>query len=126
MTNIKRLTIILSLIVLFPTSSLGAGSNQYGAPYDDTTTLKPVSFIFESANVDGKVFAFQGVIANQCQGDGCWFNLKDDTGEVLVDLNPGNFKLPLGLSGKKVKVTGRVDTQNGKFRVNAISVVVFD
>ena len=124
MTNIKKYIVILSLLVFSPMSSLEANANKYGSQYDDTIPLKPISFIFESADIDGKIFSFQGAITAQCDGDGCWFKLKDKTGEVLVDLKPYDFRTPLGIVGRKVKLNGRVNTKGGKVKVDAISIIL--
>ena len=124
MTKIKKYIVIVSLIVFFPVGSIDASTQQYGSQYDDSITLKPISFIFESADIDGKIFSFQGAISAQCKGDGCWFILKDNTGEVLVDLKPYDFRTPLGIVGSKAKLNGRVNTKDGKVKVDAISIIL--
>ena len=126
MTKIKRYIAIVSLIVFFPISSIEASTNQYGSQYDDTIPLKPISFIFESPDIDGKTLSLQGAISAQCKGDGCWFKLKDNTGEVLVDLKPYDFRTPLEIVGKKVKLNGRVNTKDGKVKVDALSVILLE
>lgn len=126
MTNIKKYIVILGLLIFFPISSLEANNNQYGSQYDDTIPLKPISFIFESEGIDGKIFSFQGVITAQCKDDGCWFKIKDNTREVLVDLKPFDFRTPLEIVGRKVKLNGRVNNKNGNINVDAISVIVLE
>lgn len=126
MTNIKKYLSIFCLIVLFPLGSIEANNHQYGAPYDDTLPLKPIGFIFESADIDGQMLAFQGEITAQCKSDGCWFKLKDNTSEVLVDLNPYNFRIPYEIVGRKVKLNGQVNTKNGKVKVDARSVIILE
>ncbi len=124
MTKIKKCLILLSLFVLFSMNSIEAKSNQYGSQYDDTIPLQPISFIFESIDVNGKILSIQGEITAQCKNNGCWFKLKDGTGEVLVDLKPNDLKTPLGIVGKKVKLNGQVNTKDDKIKVDAISVIV--
>lgn len=122
----KQFTLILWLFFLLPISSYSANSNQYGAAYDDTLPLKPISYVLESAEATEEIFSLKGEVSAQCQGDACWFMVKDDTGDVLVDLKPYDFRTPLGIVGKKVKLNGRAHTQEGKIQVNAISVIIIE
>lgn len=124
MTHVKRYIVLLSLLVFFPITALEASHHQYGGQFDDSIPSKPIRFIVESLNLDGQVFTLEGVVSAVCKSDGCWFNLKDDAGEVMVDLNPYNFRLPNDILGKKVKLNGRVNTKGGKLKVDAISVLV--
>ena len=126
MTLIKKFILVFSLFLLFPISFTEANTNQYGSKFDDAIPLKTISYIFETADINGKVFSFQGRITAQCKGDGCWFKLKDDTSEVLVDLKPYDFRTPLEIVGRKVKLNGRVNTENGKVKVDAISIVILE
>ena len=117
---------VFSLFLLFPISFTEANTNQYGSKFDDTIQLKPISYIFESADINGKIFSFQGIMTAQCKGDGCWFMLKDSTGEVLVDLKPYDFRTPLEIVGRKVKLNGRVYTKDGNVKVDAISIIILE
>ena len=126
MALIKKYIMIFSLFFLIPISFSEANTNQYGSKYDDTIPLKPISYLFEAEDINGKIFSFQGTITAQCKGDGCWFTLKDDTHEVLVDLKPYDFRTPLGIVGSKVKLNGRVNTNDGKVKVDAISIIVLE
>ena len=126
MTLIKKYIMIFSLFLLFPISFSEANTNQYGSKFDDTIPLKQISYIFESADINGKIFSFQGIMTAQCEGDGCWFMLKDSTGEVLVDLKPYDFRTPLGIVGTKVKLNGRVNTEVSKVKVDAISIIILE
>ena len=62
----------------------------------------------------------------QCKGDGCWFMLKDSTHEVLVDLKPYDFRTPLGIVGTKVRLNGRVNTEDSNVKVDAISIIILE
>ena len=126
MDKMKKFIMILSLIILFPISSIDAKTNQYGSQYDDKIPLKPIGYIFESENIDGKILSFQGTITALCKNDGCWFKLKDNAHEILVDLKPFDFRTHKEIVGKKVKINGKVNTKNGKTKIDAISVVEID
>ena len=126
MALIKKYIMIFSLFLLFPISFSEANTNQYGSKFDDTIPLKPISHIFDSADINGKIFSFQGTMTAQCKGDGCWFMLKDSTGEVLVDLKPYDFRTPLGIVGTKIKLNGRVNTEDSEVKVDAISIIILE
>jgi hypothetical protein len=111
MALIKKYIMIFSLFLLFPISFSEANTNQYGSKFDDTIPLKPISHIFESADINGKIFSFQGTMTAQCKGDGCWFMLKDSTGEVV---------------GTKIKLNGRVNTEDSEVKVDAISIIILE
>ena len=125
MNKMKRFIMVLSLFILFPISPIDAKSNQWGSQYDDTIPLKPISYIFESENIDGKILSFQGTITALCKNDGCWFKLKDNTHEILVDLKPFDFRTHNEIVGKKVKLNGKVNKKNGKTKIDAISADTF-
>ena len=126
MTGIQKYIKILSLIIFFPIYALGANTNEFGSPYDNTIPLKPISFIYDATDIDGQILSFQGVVTAQCKNDGCWLKIMDNTSEVLVDFKPYDFRPPLKIVGKKVKLNGRVNTKNDKAKVDAISVILLD
>ena len=121
---VRKYIMMLCLILLLPISFAQANTDQYGSKFDDTMPLKPVSYVHKTDNVGGQILSLKGQISSQCQGDACWFVLKDDTGEVLIDLKPYDFRTPLGLVGKNVKLNGRVNTAGEKIQIDAISVIV--
>lgn len=64
----------------------------------------------------------QGTILAQCSS-GCWFFLKDDTGQILVDLAPNHFTIPMK-SGKKVIVRGTLSEGKGSVKIIGKSVEI--
>jgi len=125
-TELKKCIVILSLIIILPLGFIEANTNQYGATYDDTIPIRSISFILDAKGIHGKILSFKGEISAQCKGDGCWFKLKDGTGEILVDLKPYDFRTPLEIVGRKVKLNGKVNKNVGKIKVDAISVILLD
>lgn len=67
----------------------------------------------------GQTVAVEGEIVQQCPASGCWFRMKDDVGEVFVDLAPAKLRLLEKREGQHVKVTGRVVKVGGQFRLDA-------
>ncbi len=128
MNKFKKYILALGLFIIFPISFVEADNNQYGAPYDDSIPLKSINYIFDSADIDGKIFSFQGIITSQCKGDGCWFKLKDSSREIMVDLKPYdiNPRPPLNIVGKRVKLNGKVNSKGSNVQIEAISIVVLE
>ncbi len=67
----------------------------------------------------GQTVAVEGEIIQQCPASGCWFRMKDDVGEVFVDLAPAKLRLTNDRVGQQARVTGRVVKTGGQFRLEA-------
>ena len=70
----------------------------------------------------GEAVAVEATVARQCPARGCWFRMKDDAGEVMVDLAPRNLELAESRVGQTAKVTGTVVKKGGKFWLEAQKV----
>lgn len=55
-----------------------------------------------------KLVKLEGEITSICMMRKCWFTLRDDSGEIFIDLAPNNLVMPLEHQGKRVAVTGVV------------------
>lgn len=67
----------------------------------------------------GTSLAVDGEIVQQCPAAGCWFRMKDDAGEVFVDLAPAKLRLTDKRVGQQATVTGRLVKQGGQLRLEA-------
>lgn len=68
----------------------------------------------------GKVVTVEGEITKECPGSGCWWYVKDATGEIRTDSYGGGFALPLHQEGKQVRTTGKiVKTDSGELQIAA-------
>ncbi len=106
----KKIFFILLLILV-----IGCGAEKYGSGVDKTVQKVSVKDVFINTTYQGKIVNLEGVITTQCASNGCWFFLKDDTGQIFVDLATKGFALPQR-QGKKAIVTGTVSFgQNGVF-----------
>ena len=63
--------------------------------------------------------AIEGDIIQQCPASGCWFRMKDDAGEVFVELAPSKLRLTENREGQHAKVTGHVVKRGAQFRLEA-------
>lgn len=67
----------------------------------------------------GQTVAIEGDIIQQCPASGCWFRMKDDMGEIFVDLAPAKLRLTENREGQHAKVTGRIVKLGSQFRLEA-------
>lgn len=56
----------------------------------------------------GKTVTVEGTITRECPGSGCWWYVKDETGEIRMDSFGGGFALPLHQEGKRIRGTGKI------------------
>ncbi len=56
----------------------------------------------------GQVVTVEGELTKECPGSGCWWYVKDQTGEIRADSFGGGFALPLHQEGKHIRTTGKV------------------
>jgi uncharacterized protein YdeI (BOF family) len=68
----------------------------------------------------GKEVTVEGQMTRECPSSGCWWYVKDQTGEIRVDSFGSNFSLPLHQEGKHVRSTGKiVKTDGGELQIAA-------
>ncbi len=88
-----------------------------GQPLEDSSPQREAASIDDHAI--GKTIAIEGEIVKQCPAVGCWFIVKDESGEVFVDLNPAGLRLKQKREGGRARVTGRVTKKGGQYRLEA-------
>lgn len=108
--------ILLMLSILSPAFALsGCGrkeAEKYGQEISNYNLTKVDAILKDAESFDGKTVTVEGRIIRECP-TGCWFNLKDQAGEIYVDLNPSAFAIPQK-TGKKVVVEGKVSVRNNQ------------
>lgn len=118
---------IFSLFVVFFMGALivltGCSAEKYGRGIDAGAPVIMVKDIMLKPELQGRNVTLEGRISSQCQSNGCWFFLQDDTGQVFVNLQPGNFVLPARM-GKRVRVTGTVAADEQGYQIVARGVEV--
>lgn len=101
----KKLLLIACLLVIVLLA--GCGGEKYGAGVDGGAPSVKVQDVFLKPELTGKKVTLQGRIVSQCQSNGCWFFLQDDTGQLYIDLATNQFTLP-SLPGRQATVSGTV------------------
>lgn len=94
-------TLLISLILA------GCGGEQYGAGVDASAQTVKVKDVFLQKNLLGQKVTLEGKIVSQCQSNGCWFFLQDDTGQLYIDMATNKFSLP-SMPNKQVVASGTV------------------
>lgn len=70
----------------------------------------------------GQTVAVEARVDQQCPARGCWLRLKDDAGDVMVDLAPNKLELSEDRVGQRAKVTGEVVKKGGRLWLKAEKV----
>jgi hypothetical protein len=66
----------------------------------------------------GKEVAVQGVVAQVCQEMGCWFELSEASGRLMVDLQMGrHFTVPKESEGLRARVEGTFVREDGVLKL---------
>ncbi|MFH7319689.1 DNA-binding protein [Desulfurivibrio sp. D14AmB] len=85
----------------------GCGKETYGTGVDPSAPVVAVQDIFLQPQLMGKTVTVAGKVYTQCESNGCWFVLQDDTAQIYIDLSTNNFELP-PMPGRQVMATGTV------------------
>lgn len=85
----------------------GCSGEKYGAGVDSSAQTVQVKDVFLQKNLLGQKVTLEGKIVSQCQSNGCWFFLQDDTGQLYIDMATNKFSLP-SLPNKQVVASGTV------------------
>ena len=84
---------------------------------EKTTDHQKISALTEA--LVGKSVVIQGEIVRQCPASGCWFQVKDETGELFVDLNASEIRLTDPVVGQQAEVSGRLVKLGGELQLEA-------
>ena len=99
---------LLLIATLFAMVTLtGCGDEKYGAGVDTAAQTVQVKDVFLQKNLLGQKVTLEGKIVSQCQSNGCWFFLQDETGQLYIDMATNKFSLP-SMPNKQVAASGTV------------------
>ena len=107
-----RRLLLCTLLCALPLLLAACGNERYGAGVDPAAPVVKVRDIFLRSDLQGMNVTLEGTIYTQCQSNGCWFVLQDDTGQLYIDLSQGNMTLPARV-GKTAKASGTVAMAQG-------------
>jgi len=108
----SKMIVILVVIVLIGGGIYafrGKGSTQLGKGVPDGAQITSIQEVLSHGKaLTGKEVTVKGAMTQKCPTAGCWFYVKDDTGEIRVDTAPSGFTITEIRLGKTVTVHGKV------------------
>lgn len=117
----KKILLIATLMI--PLILAGCGGEKYGAGVDTSAQMVKVKDVFLQKNLLGQKVTLEGKIVSQCQSNGCWFFLQDETGQLYIDMATNKFSLP-SMPNKLVAASGTVARSQNNFVLIATGVEV--
>ncbi|WP_034764286.1 DNA-binding protein [Chrysiogenes arsenatis] len=98
---------------------------KYGAGVNPQATVITVEDAFLKSEFLEKEapITIAGNIQTQCTSNGCWFILRDATGQIFVDLARNNFTVP-ARGGREVTASGTLTVFNNNLLLVASGVAV--
>lgn len=114
--------IIASAMLVF-LALTGCSAEKYGFDISKNAPVVKVKDIYLDMRFLGKDVTLEGKISSQCGDNGCWFVLQDDTGQIFINLGPGNITFPPRL-GKQATVTGQVQVVQNELQIFAKGIEV--
>ena len=107
----------------------GGGSEAYGEPVDEAAAI-PLKDLMKNipANREDSL-TVSGTIGTVCRSAGCWFTLRDLTGEEQVEifvnlLGGATFTVPTRTEGKSAVLVGKLVGEKPDIAIHAVGLVV--
>ncbi len=95
-------------------SSFGSANVQSVAVSIGDIQKDPVKYVNQVVTVTGE-------LTRECPTSGCWWYIKDESGEIRADSAGSGFALPLHQQGKKIRTTGKIlKTESGDVEIVAL------
>ena len=101
----NTITIVVLLLVVGLLSSCGK-VETYGQAISNEKITSVGDILKNPSSFQGKFVTVKGTIDTECP-TGCWFNLKDDTALIYVDLGAYAFAIPQKV-GHTATVEGKI------------------
>lgn len=89
-------------------------AERYGEEFTVTEATAVSDILANPATYEGRTVRIEGEIARECP-TGCWFDLKDGSAVIYVDIGPRGLAIPQRV-GRKVAVEGTVSREDGQPR----------
>jgi len=118
MRNLLLITILFVSLIL-----AGCSGETYGTGIDPDAPKVQVKDVFLKQELLGKKVTLEGRIVSQCQSNGCWFYLQDDSGQIYIDLAKSQLTLP-ARPGKLALASGTVIKSKQNYLLVATGVEV--
>ncbi len=90
-----------------------AGTQRYGAPITVRKSTQFAKVAKQPAKFEGKVIRLEGVVANVCQGAGCWIEIESKGAKFLAKSLDESVLVPNDCKGQTVVVQGVLTAKSG-------------
>lgn len=115
--------LLLTILLLVSLVLAGCGGENYGSGVDPDAPKVQVKDVFLKPELLGTKVTLEGKIVSQCQSNGCWFYLQDETGQIYIDLSKSQLTLP-SRPGKQALASGTVGKSKQSYLLLASGVEV--
>lgn len=111
----KRIVLLLAALSLCAASAFAGEPARFGAPVTVKKRLPVAKLAAAPAKFEGKTVRIEGMVADVCQGRGCWVRVKDDKGTLFLAKSlDESVLLPKDCVGQRVVVQGVVTALKAK------------
>lgn len=127
--RILRATAVAAVLAAIASGCGDGGSGAYGEPVDEAAAIPLKDLMADLPAHREALITVSGTIGAVCRSDGCWFTLRDLTGEepveIFVDLKRGAaFTAPAGIEAKRAILAGRLAGEEPDLAIHAVGLVV--
>ena len=124
-----RTTAVAAVLAGIASGCSEGGSVAYGEPVDEAAAVPLKDLMADLPANREELVTVSGTIGTVCRSAGCWFTLRDLTGEepveIFVDLKGGAaFTVPAGIEGKSAILAGRLAGEQPDLAIHAVGLVV--
>jgi uncharacterized protein YdeI (BOF family) len=122
----KKTVIVLAIVMLvgisiwYTVGGSGGKNNSFGAGVQSAiTSIGDIQK--DPAKYLNQVVTVEGEMTKECPTSGCWWYIKDQSGEIRADSAGSGFALPLNRQGQTIRTTGKVvKTESGDLELVAM------
>jgi hypothetical protein len=122
----KKTVIVMAIVMLVAISiwyTVGGGggkNNSFGTGAQSAiTSIGDIQK--DPAKYLNQVVTVEGEMTKECPTSGCWWYIKDQSGEIRADSAGSGFALPLNRQGQTIRTVGRVvKTESGDLELVAL------
>lgn len=105
--------LLIAILVGCGTSTKASAKAKYGKAIPTDLAVTPTQQIFDNPkDFESRDVLVSGKITYECPSGG-WVWLKDNTGEIYVNMHPTNVSIPQKV-GSTVKAMGKVVLESGR------------
>ena len=124
-----RTTAVAAAIAAIASGCSDGGSGAYGEPVDEAAAIPLKDLMADLPANRQELVNVSGTIGTVCRSAGCWFTLRDLTGEepveIYVDLKGGAaFIVPAAIEGRRAVLVGRLVGELPDLAIHAVGLVV--